>query len=222
MEGWPPGDILPNGEHPRRCFLWPDAEDNRIADRFDAAFNAIVAGDMIAAELAIRSVAVSYHVAHRWSICAGPNSATLTWDFGPDDVPEVPRSERANRRFSVALTREVEARDGHRCRYCGLRLLSSEARLKLHKLFPVATAHRRRINTERNQGVSLLFACLDHVEPWSVGGRSDADNLVTCCGRCNYGLGDYSLRRSGFVDPRRYSPVVDDWDGGRRILAVKT
>lgn len=58
----------------------------------------------------------------------------------------------------------IYARDGYACVYCGVGV---EDEVKLS---------------------------LDHVRPYSKGGSNDAENLVTCCKRCNDSRGNRALR----------------------------
>lgn len=62
------------------------------------------------------------------------------------------------------------ARDGYRCRYCG-----------------IITSHSGGTRT------------VDHVIPVSMGGRSTIINLVAACKSCNERKGSRSLREAGMV-----------------------
>lgn len=59
----------------------------------------------------------------------------------------------------------VMKRDGFRCCYCGR-------------------------SPATHVGVELV---IDHVHPWSKGGNTDIDNLVTSCTECNLGKGNISI-----------------------------
>ncbi len=59
---------------------------------------------------------------------------------------------------------------------------------------------------------------LDHVIPYARGGGNGPDNLVTACWPCNFGRGSYSLEEVGLADPRGRPPVLDGWDGLKRVL----
>jgi 5-methylcytosine-specific restriction endonuclease McrA len=77
--------------------------------------------------------------------------------------------------------------------------------------------------------VVLAFrANVDHVVPWTLGGRTDMENLVSACWCCNYGKSSYTLEQIGLDDPRlRPTPESDGWDGltsslpGLRANAVR-
>jgi len=115
------------------------------------------------------------------------------------------------------LPLEVFARDSYRCRYCGLPLISVAAFRRFEdrvgdQVFPLA---RRRGNRAK-PGAALVFRPVaDHVEPWSRGGATDLDNLVTSCWPCNFGKMAYTVAELGITDPRSRPPAVDGWNGIR-------
>ena len=72
--------------------------------------------------------------------------------------------QRASRAVNDRVRFLVMLRDKFKCQYCG-KSPSTHADVILH---------------------------LDHRKPFSQGGRSDFENLVTSCSRCNLGKGDIS------------------------------
>lgn len=77
------------------------------------------------------------------------------------------------------------ARDGYRCRYCGVQM-------------------RRSRNRDRGGADQTV----DHVIPLSQGGRDTLVNLVACCASCNQRKGNRTLREASMrMLPR---PVFDD------------
>lgn len=73
-----------------------------------------------------------------------------------------PRSRPAIPQWVI---RSVIARDGMLCRYCG-----------------------RRVHQRRSGGPGRLH--LDHVVPFSAGGKATVDNLVVSCAGCNLSKGN--------------------------------
>ena len=128
----------------------------------------------------------------------------------PDPVPV---SERDEQTISAQLAKEVLERDGYRCRYCGLRVVSKSV---LSAFSAVVGADRFRAtgtNAERH-GVVLAFrANTDHVKPWRLGGQTSEDNLVTACWSCNYGKAGHTVDQLGIEDPLGRKPHIHDWDG---------
>lgn len=88
------------------------------------------------------------------------------------------------------VIRAVIARDGMVCRYCSRRV------------------HKRR------RGPGRLH--LDHVVPFSEGGKATPDNIVVACARCNLSKGnrDAPLSWTGGTVPRQdhESPMSHDLD----------
>lgn len=58
----------------------------------------------------------------------------------------------------------IYLRDGGACAYCGDSFVDGVARLSL-----------------------------DHIEPWSLGGGNEADNLITACSKCNSARGNRTV-----------------------------
>jgi 5-methylcytosine-specific restriction endonuclease McrA len=111
------------------------------------------------------------------------------------------------------FAKQVFARDGFRCRYCGLRLVTKQ----VLSAFSNVVGRDHFCPTGGNQqrhGIVLAFrANIDHVIPWTRGGRTDLDNLVAVCWCCNYGKSSYTLEQIGVTDPRARIPNSDGWDG---------
>lgn len=72
------------------------------------------------------------------------------------------RDRNGSRRISLSLRYEVLKRDGFRCINCG-RSPATEVGVELH---------------------------VDHIHPWSKGGKTVIENLQTLCSDCNLGKSD--------------------------------
>ena len=127
----------------------------------------------------------------------------------------LPRSARPPRP-TAAEEDAIHERDGYRCRYCGCRVALRAARAVLTARYPEAVPWPRT-NRGMHGAFYALNACADHVVPHSLGGDKSPANLVTACWTCNNGKADFTLEELGIADPRERPPVVDDWDGLRRI-----
>ena len=73
-----------------------------------------------------------------------------------------------------------------------------------------------------NQGchfeLAVLAASIDHVVPFARSGNSDPENLVTTtCNPCQFGRGNWLLEEVELEDPRTYPPLIDSWDGLKRL-----
>lgn len=112
----------------------------------------------------------------------------------------------------IAFQRQIHQRDGWRCRYCGCRVISKDARKILIDFFP-SEARWGTSNLAKHCALGALSACVDHVLPRSHGGTNDERNLVTACTPCNFGKWNWTLDEINFSDPRQRSPQIDTWDG---------
>lgn len=112
---------------------------------------------------------------------------------------------------------EVLARDGHRCRYCGIPVVSADIRKLAHRLYPDAVRWGGNDPATQHAGFQCLWLQYDHVVPHSHGGRSSADNVVICCALCNFGKDRFTLMQLDVEDPRLHPPLSMGWDGLERF-----
>jgi 5-methylcytosine-specific restriction endonuclease McrA len=126
-------------------------------------------------------------------------------------------AERAVARMpSAAVTAAMFARDGYRCRFCGIPVVLPQARQIMAERCP-GTVNWSGKTVTLHAAFATVSATLDHVVPHARGGTNDPGNLVTACWPCNFGRGGYLLEEVGIIDPRSRPPVVDAWDGLGRI-----
>ena len=93
------------------------------------------------------------------------------------------------------------ARDSYKCRYCSDPVLPKKVFEKAQTVIGSTDLPLGRTNLTRS-GFYLMFAAtLDHVIPWSLGGRTDESNLVTSCWSCNYGKANYTVEQIGIRNP---------------------
>ena len=114
---------------------------------------------------------------------------------------------------------EIFSRDNYRCRYCESKVIPKSVFKRVQGILgqdpsgfdyvPLGQTNMTR------SGFYLMFAAtLDHVIPWSLGGRTEASNLVTCCWSCNYGKMNYTLEQLGLNNPFEREPHSDTtWKG---------
>jgi 5-methylcytosine-specific restriction endonuclease McrA len=119
-------------------------------------------------------------------------------------------------RPTESVKAKIYARDGCRCRYCGVRVIVPKAITVLANMFP-ELPELRTVSAEQHAAFFAMKAVVDHVIPWSVGGRNDESNLVTSCQCCNYGKWTYLIDEIDFIDPWTRPPVRDEWDGLDRL-----
>lgn len=134
----------------------------------------------------------------------------------------LPKGERDKIRMpSEKVQEDIFMRDGWRCRFCCVKVVSKKARSVLVKRFPNET-HWGPKEFLRHSALYSMTASLDHVLPHSRGGTNDPENLVTACYCCQFGRGEWTLEESELLDPRNFVPVVDAWDGLSRLNFLQT
>lgn len=104
------------------------------------------------------------------------------WDRRDRSLAEIYNGIKTSRTVLTALKREVLGRDGFRCRYCQLRVISSPTMDKLEKALPDALpAGDKAFQCHPMQCVLRLT--WDHVKARAAGGTNDASNIVVSCAR---------------------------------------
>lgn len=116
---------------------------------------------------------------------------------------------------------EIFIRDGWRCRFCGIKVISKKSRSILVKEFPDET-HWGPKEFERHSALYSMAVSLDHVEPHSRGGPNETSNFVTACYCCQFGRGEWTIEESELLDPRTFKPISDEWDGLSRLHEFST
>jgi len=182
--------------------LWPKEWFPQATEAFRAAYRAAESGDLEQA-LDLLEQTRGPELRDWYDLHAQNTGRFRVAHFGKEPKLE-PAPDRDPLRQPTRFEAELFERDGFTCRYCGTEVFP----LKMLKRFEemVGSENFRATGTNATRhGVRLAFrAALDHVEPWSRGGRTDSSNLVTCCGPCNYGKAEYTLAELGLRDPRQH------------------
>lgn len=108
-------------------------------------------------------------------------------------------------------------RDGWRCRFCGIKVISKRARTIFSNVLKIER-HWTSIKLQRNSALYALASSLDHIEPHGRGGKNEQSNFVTACYCCQFGRGDFTLAEIEVLNPLDRMPIIDDWDGLTRVL----
>lgn len=103
------------------------------------------------------------------------------------------------------------ARDGWRCRYCGLRVIPHISRKAIVASCPDRFPWGNN-DLGKHSVLHALRATPDHVEARSSGGADSIDNLVTACWTCQFQKGSYSLSELGLDGPGAPA-AAHTWDG---------
>jgi len=203
----------------RRCFLPPLPEHDCAANLLSKAADALLVGDLAQAETLLVKADLKPLEEYRYSIAGPINPAIIRQTKLP--VFERLPSRRHSHMPTLAVTRQVLARDGYRCRFCGVRVVVKEAQKTFTAALPKAARWGPR-NQDCHFGLAILRASIDHVVPFQRGGSNEPENLVTTCNPCQFGRGVFLLDEVELEDPRKYPPVIDSWDGITRLRGMRT
>lgn len=201
----------------RAPIMPPDWVDPQLTI-FEKAVDLAAVGDATGARSQLEQV--ESRKLQEWFIEHGQMSGTVRDAYFNRVVPAVPIADRDLLRSPQRFAKAVFARDGYRCRYCGVRLVPAEVLKGFGRAVGSDTFATAGTNLQRH-GVALAFrAIADHVTPWTRGGRTDMENLVSACWSCNYGKADFTVDQIGLEDPRsRPIGTPDGWDGLTSRLA---
>ena len=198
----------------RRCFMPPIPELSDAAQWLSEAADCVLAHHMPEARQFVVQSDMPLIAAYT-ALITGSVNPLVHWQTAMPTVKQ--HTLRSSQRMpSASCERSIYARDGWRCRYCGVRVIDRAMRAKLHRLMPEVARWGAR-NADKHSALAALSASLDHVIPHSRGGSNEESNLVTACNACQFGRGQWTLEEVGFLDPREFAPVCDSWDGLTRL-----
>ena len=205
----------------RRSIKEPIPAIFRAWELLSSAADAHLNGDHVAAEGLFRTANLS-EVWHWTNPAWGPSPRAVrlnvrVWKPHGDTQP-VPKTERDRQRAPTrGVKAAVLARDGYRCRYCGIPVIDASIRDIARELYPDAVPWKDNSEPEQHAAFQCFWLQYDHVVPYSHGGSSSEDNIVVTCALCNYGKDGYTLRQLGISDPRQRAPEPVSWDGLERL-----
>lgn len=112
------------------------------------------------------------------------------------------------------------ARDNYKCQYCSDPVIPKKVFSKAISRIGSTDLPLGRTNLTRSGFYSIFVATLDHVLPWSLGGRTDESNLVTCCWSCDYGKANFTVEQIGIRNPFNAKIERDPKDRVVRLLNI--
>lgn len=209
IEGLRPCLQAPIPELDEAVDLLSQAADALLAGNEDLARDCIERADIPAVHAwASRAMGKNDKGVHRLRAVAGAAKAVAPADRVKQRMP------------TGAAPAEIYARDGYRCRFCGCRVLAPTVQRAMETRLPGAIRWGQ-YNRDRHAAFFALTATIDHLVPHAKGGGNDSANLLTTCQACNFGRGVWLIEEVGLIDPRSRPPVVDDWDGLKRLAAPR-
>lgn len=202
----------------RRSLLEPLPQHDLAAGLLAKAADALLVGDRQTAVECMKAADYSQITQHLVRLVGKMSPEVHRSTRRPDTVPE---EDRHPDRMPVRVEqRQIFERDGWRCRFCGIRVISVKARGVLVRHFPDIARWSSPYN-QRHSALYALSSSLDHVLPHSRGGINCESNFVTACYGCQYGRGEWTIEEVELADPRSFDPVVDKWDGLSRLESTK-
>ena len=176
-----------------------------------AAFAHAASGDIAQAIAAVESL--SNERMRDWCVEHGQGAGGMRLRTLGSPPPPCGMPSTGPRNPDSALATTVLERDRYQCRYCGLPVIPRPLFVALGAVVGNERFPTGKRNAERH-GARLAFgAQVDHVVPYSLGGRTELDNLVTSCWTCNFGKASYHIAQIGVSDPRLRPPSGRQWDG---------
>lgn len=200
---------------PRNCFLEPIPEMLAASELLSKAVDLVLAENFALAAKLIEQADIPELEKHNSKI-AGSRSEEIHRYRPIEGAPEIIKCKKRMPSYKVELS--IYERDGWHCRFCETRVISKDVRKKLNRVFPVEARWGNK-NVEKHRGLSILESSLDHLVPHNRGGDNSESNLVTACGPCQFGRGGWTIEEVGINDPFDRLPIIDSWDGLRRLLA---
>jgi 5-methylcytosine-specific restriction endonuclease McrA len=207
------------GKWDKHCPLPPPSWVEEEIDKFLIAVNDFLDGDR---EGCLERISQTRGPQMRdWFIELGQRSGKYrTRKLNLPKPEKVGNESRDPTRSPNKYEEAVFKRDGHRCRYCGIRLISKEFMQKFIRTLDWPGFIKGSKNIERHGIIFATYPYADHVKPWNQGGRTDGSNLVASCGCCNFGKASHTIEQMGIEDPFLRAPKVDGWDGLAGLQSV--
>jgi hypothetical protein len=209
---------------PRRCLREPIQELWDVATLLHEAADAHLKGDRQRAEALLRETNQPAVRAWTESLWGSARANPDQWRYirlraVPEVPPRLPKAQRVPvRNPTAAEETAIVALYGRHCIFCGVPLIRSEIRRKLHQHYPDAVPWGRT-NPSQHAAFQALWMQFDHLLPHSRGGDNSLPNVVVTCAGCNYGRKDNTLEELGLIDPRSRTVYESTWDGLERVLA---
>lgn len=213
--------MISNFWAPRRCFVEPIREMFDAAQLLSEAADAHLAGDPVKVDRLIRAADIKSIGDWTDTIWGRENPEIHGFREVPNAPSFVSTKGRPGRMPNAEARRRIAKRDGHRCRFCGLPVISSEIRIQLHRLYPAAVRWGGK-NRDQHFAFQCMWLQYDHVLPFERGGTSSDDNVVIACAPCNYGRNCRTLEEVGLLDPRLLPVEPSSWDGLERLALRRT
>lgn len=191
-----------------------------IKDSFQILVDAITQASAGKVELARSILKNSRDLEMRtWYHVHAQNVAKWRFDTFKIETPEPILPLDPENRFSK-FESKLFARDNYKCRYCADPVIPKKVFEKAQSLIGSTDLPLGRTNLTRSGFYLMFVATLDHVIPWSLGGRTDETNLVSSCWSCNYGKANFTVEQIGIRNPFNSMAGQDPENKVERLLNI--
>ena len=191
-----------------------------IKDSFQILVDAITQASAGKVELARSILKNSRDLEMRtWYHVHAQNVAKWRFDTFKIETPEPILPLDPENRFSK-FESKLFTRDNYKCRYCADPVIPKKVFEKVQSLIGSKDLPLGRTNLTRSGFYLMFVATLDHVIPWSLGGRTDESNLVSSCWSCNYGKANFTVEQIGIRNPHNSIAVPDPAKNVERLLNI--
>lgn len=124
---------------------------------------------------------------------------------------------------SPARVAAIAARDGHRCGYCGIRVIEPETlrriQAKVGRDVLPSKSNKKAASNRDYHGIWVTTAVtLDHVVPFAECSDDSNRNLITSCWACNFGKYDYTCQELEIALPTLGGAPRGSWSGLRDVV----
>lgn len=210
----------------RPCLRPPAPEIYEAANELSLAADAYLSDDMGACESYVVSAdkaEIREWIESLWGSKANNPQQALyhrVRDIA-EPVSIIPKTLRHETRMPGPKDRlTLIAKWGWNCAFCGIPLIDTKARNVLRKALG-AKLRWGPANADKHSAFQCMTIEYDHVVPHAVGGSSDLANTVPCCGPCNCGKFNRTVKEMGLEDPRYREISKTDWDGLTRLTVSR-
>ena len=202
----------------RKSLLEPIKELELAAKLLDAAGNALIMGRSVLTSELVRRADIPEIMKYAVMLVGKMSNEVHRHTRRPKCLS---KEQRDPTRMPTSTVQEaIFARDGWRCRFCGIKVISKAARAVLIRLYPDKT-HWVKQEFQRHSALYAMASSLDHIVPHGRGGKNEECNFVTACYCCQFGRGEWTIDEVEVSDPFKHEPVIDAWDGLVRIVNVQ-
>lgn len=204
---------------PRRCLLEPIPQIYLAQDLLSEAAECDKRDDRNGAEEAIRKA--DFPEIEKWTESLwGKAIPPSTLRRLVEDPQPIPKERQDKKDVPAEMSRNLVARDGYHCRWCGIPVIPKRVRDYLKGKYgePMRWVNSGYVEHAAFKAMTLVE---DHLIPRSRDGKTLLNNLIVSCWPCNSGRGNFMPEEMCLIRPiPAEGPwIKSNWDGLKRVLS---